>query len=165
MRGAARGLASRLRAAWSSVSSDPADAEANRTQTGYQNGGNPERSAYQGSGVSARDSGEEQAAGDRAPQGTGPPLADRRADSSVPPLLRNAAAWCWRLLLVAAVVYLAFKVADALRLVVIPLIAAMLLSALLQPLTGLLRRLVCPPWPRPGARCSPRRPCSSASGH
>ena len=146
VRGAARGLASRLRAAWSSVSSDPAGPEgsADRTQTGYQNGGNPERSAHQGSGVSARDSGEGQAAGDRAPQGTGPPLADRRADSSVAPLLRNAAAWCWRLLLVAAVVYLAFKVADALRLVVIPLIAAMLLSALLQPLTGLLRRLGLP---------------------
>jgi predicted PurR-regulated permease PerM len=144
VRGAARGLASRLRAAWGSVSSDPAGTEANRTQTGHQDGGNAERSTHQGSGVSARDSGEGQAPGDRGPQGTGPPLADRRADSSVPPLLRNSAAWCWRLLLVAAVVYLAFKVADALRLVVIPLIAAMLLCALLQPLTGLLRRLGLP---------------------
>src|SRR5262249_61594331 len=72
------------------------------------------------------------------------PLADSRADSAVPPLLRNAAAWSWRLLLVAAVIYLTFKVADALRLVVIPLIAALLLSALLQPLTCLLRRLGMP---------------------
>lgn len=63
-----------------------------------------------------------------------------REDSTVPALLRHAAAWSWRLLLVAAVAYLTFKVADALRLFVIPLIAAMLLSALLQPLTALLRR-------------------------
>jgi predicted PurR-regulated permease PerM len=62
----------------------------------------------------------------------------------VPPLLRNAASWCWRLLLVAAVLYLAFKIADALRLFVIPLIAALLLSALLQPLTALLRRAGLP---------------------
>ena len=62
----------------------------------------------------------------------------------VPPLLRNTAAWCWRLLLVAAVLYLAFKIADALRLFVIPLIAALLLTALLQPLTALLRRAGLP---------------------
>jgi predicted PurR-regulated permease PerM len=62
----------------------------------------------------------------------------------VPPLLRNAASWCWRLLLVAAVLYLAFKIADALRLFVIPLIAALLLCALLQPLTALLRRAGLP---------------------
>src|SRR5262249_47312773 len=72
------------------------------------------------------------------------PLADSRADSAVPPLLRNAAAWSWRLLLVAAVAYVAFKIADALRLVVIPLIAALLLCALLQPLTAVLRRAGLP---------------------
>ena len=63
------------------------------------------------------------------------------ADSSVPRLLKAAAAWSWRLILVAAVAYLLFKVADALRLLVIPLIASLLLSALLQPLTRLLRRI------------------------
>jgi predicted PurR-regulated permease PerM len=63
---------------------------------------------------------------------------------AVPPLLRNTASWCWRLLLVAAVLYLGFKIADALRLFVIPLIAALLLSALLQPLTALLRRAGLP---------------------
>ncbi len=62
----------------------------------------------------------------------------------MPGLLRSAAAWSWRLLLVAAVVYLAFKVADALRLVVLPLIAALLLSALLQPLKALLQRIGLP---------------------
>jgi len=63
----------------------------------------------------------------------------------VPNLLRNAAAWSWRLLLVAAVAYVAFKIADALRLVVIPLIAALLLCALLQPLSAVLRRAGLPP--------------------
>jgi predicted PurR-regulated permease PerM len=43
------------------------------------------------------------------------------------------------LLLVAAVVYLSFKVAVALRLLVLPFIAAILLCALLQPLASLLR--------------------------
>jgi predicted PurR-regulated permease PerM len=130
VRGAARGLASRLRAAWSSVSSDPAGTDTKESRTGYRNGGRPESGTYPQNGVSAR--------------GSAVPQADRRADSSVPPLLRNTAAWCWRLLLVAAVIYLAFKVADALRLVVIPLIAAMLLTALLQPFTQLLHRIGMP---------------------
>ncbi|HEX9063943.1 MAG TPA: AI-2E family transporter [Streptosporangiaceae bacterium] len=74
----------------------------------------------------------------------GPAGLGGAAAGAVPPLLRNVAAWCWRLLLVAAVLYLAFKIADALRLFVIPLIAALLLCALLQPLTALLRRAGLP---------------------
>jgi len=66
-------------------------------------------------------------------------------DSQVPRLLQQAAAWSWRLLLVAIVIYLAFKVASALRLVVLPFIAALLLAALLQPLTARLRRVGLPP--------------------
>jgi len=64
--------------------------------------------------------------------------------AQVPSLLQHAAAWSWRLLLVAAVTYLAFKAAVALRLLVLPFIAAMLLTALLQPLTGRLRRAGMP---------------------
>jgi predicted PurR-regulated permease PerM len=81
-----------------------------------------------------------------------PEAAERRlgpailtaADSQVPALLRNAAAWSWRLLLVAAIVYLSFKVAVALRLLVLPFIAAILLCALLQPLTARLARAGLP---------------------
>jgi predicted PurR-regulated permease PerM len=62
----------------------------------------------------------------------------------VPRLLQQAAAWSWRLLLVVIVIYLGFKVASALRLVVLPVIAALLLTALLQPLTALLRRAGMP---------------------
>lgn len=133
VRGAARGLASRLRAVWGSASTGPDD----------------RRSA--GPGPPAPEHGEywpaETApAGPRGRAGRSQDTGGAdRSSTSVPPLLRNAAAWSWRLLLVAAVAYLAFKVADALRLVVIPLIAALLLSALLQPLTALLRRIGLPP--------------------
>ena len=69
-----------------------------------------------------------------------PALAPRAApDAQVPRLLQQAAAWSWRLLLVAIVVYFTFQVALALRLVVLPFIAALLLTALLQPLTARLR--------------------------
>jgi len=54
--------------------------------------------------------------------------------------LRQAAAWSWCLLLTGLVIYVAFRLAVALRLVILPLIAAILLTALLQPLTAWLRR-------------------------
>ncbi|MGH3302942.1 MAG: AI-2E family transporter, partial [Streptosporangiaceae bacterium] len=61
-------------------------------------------------------------------------------DAQVPRLLQQLAAWSWRLLLTGAVIYLAFRFAVELRLVVIPFIAAMLLTALLQPEASWLRR-------------------------
>ncbi len=69
-----------------------------------------------------------------------PALPPAAPDAQVPRLLQQAAAWSWRLLLVAIVVYFAFQVALALRLVVLPFIAALLLTALLQPLTARLRQ-------------------------
>ncbi len=68
----------------------------------------------------------------------------RAADQHVPAPLRTVAAWAWRMLLIAALVYLSFKVAVALRLVVLPFIAATLLCALLQPLVGRLCRAGLP---------------------
>lgn len=61
-------------------------------------------------------------------------------EPQVPLWLQRAAAWAWRLLLVALLLYVAFRVATALRLVVLPCIAALLLTALLHPLTARLRR-------------------------
>jgi predicted PurR-regulated permease PerM len=58
----------------------------------------------------------------------------------VPASLARAAAWAWRLLLIALLLYVSFRVAVLLRLVVLPCIAALLLTALLQPLTARLRR-------------------------
>lgn len=72
------------------------------------------------------------------------PAILQTADSHVPASLMTAAAWAWRILLVAAVIYLAFKVAVALRLLVLPFIAAVLLCALLQPFAGRLMRAGLP---------------------
>jgi predicted PurR-regulated permease PerM len=62
----------------------------------------------------------------------------------VPAFLQRAAAWSWRLIVVGLLVYVAFRVASALRLVVLPCFAALLLTALLQPLTARLRRAGMP---------------------
>src|SRR5439155_20104105 len=66
--------------------------------------------------------------------GSGPPEA-----AGVPRLLAQAAAWSWRILLVGLLIYVGFRVASTLRLVVLPCLAALLLTALLQPLTSRLR--------------------------
>jgi len=52
--------------------------------------------------------------------------------------------WSWRLLLVGLVLYLAFRVASVLRLVVLPCVAALLLTALLHPLLSRFRRFGLP---------------------
>jgi predicted PurR-regulated permease PerM len=69
--------------------------------------------------------------------------AARGADanpSDVPRWLRVSAAWAWRLLLLAALLWVAGKVASLLYLVIVPFAAAILLTALLQPLEARLRR-------------------------
>ena len=60
--------------------------------------------------------------------------------SRVPSWLQTGAAWSWRLLLLAAAIYLVARVLGILYIVVVPCIAALLLTALLQPLTARLRR-------------------------
>jgi predicted PurR-regulated permease PerM len=65
-------------------------------------------------------------------------------EDEVPRALRLVAAWAWRLILVAALIYGAFRIAVTLRLVVLPFIAAILLTALLQPLAARLRRMGMP---------------------
>jgi predicted PurR-regulated permease PerM len=66
--------------------------------------------------------------------GPGGPAAD------VPRWLRVSAGWAWRLLLLAALLYVAGRVASLLYLVIVPIAAAILLTALLQPLEARLRR-------------------------
>jgi predicted PurR-regulated permease PerM len=78
--------------------------------------------------------------------GSLPPPAPGRLprEPPVPALLQRAAAWSWRLLVIGLLIYVTFRVASALRLVVLPCIAALLLTALLQPLTSRLRRTGMP---------------------
>jgi predicted PurR-regulated permease PerM len=62
----------------------------------------------------------------------------------IPSWLQQAAGWSWRLLLIGILLYAAFRLASILRLVILPCIAALLLTALLQPLTLRLRRVGMP---------------------
>jgi predicted PurR-regulated permease PerM len=98
-----------------------------------------------------RDAGQDAGTGDPTNGGHGglsrPQAApgDRIAlEPPVPRALQRAAAWSWRLLVIGLLIYVAFRVASALSLVVLPCIAALLLTALLQPLTARLRRAGLP---------------------
>ena len=75
-------------------------------------------------------------------------VPDRREvvpeQSRVPSWLATGAAWSWRLLLLAIAIYLIARVVGILYIVVVPCIAALLLTALLQPLTSRLRRAGLP---------------------
>jgi predicted PurR-regulated permease PerM len=75
-------------------------------------------------------------------------VPDRRESTAehnrVPGWLQTGAAWSWRLLLLAAALYLIARVIGVLYIVVVPCTAALLLTALLQPLTARLRRAGLP---------------------
>ena len=74
---------------------------------------------------------------DRASGAAGAPVAH---GAEVPRWLQTGAAWSWRLLLLAIAAYIVARVAAVLYVVVVPCAAAILLTALLQPLAGRLRR-------------------------
>jgi predicted PurR-regulated permease PerM len=67
-------------------------------------------------------------------------VAAAPAPDAIPRWLRVSAGWAWRLLLLAGLLYVAGKVAALLYIVIVPFAAAILLTALLQPLTARLRR-------------------------
>jgi multisubunit Na+/H+ antiporter MnhG subunit len=94
------------------------------------------------------DAGQDAGTGEATNGGLGRPRAasgDRIGqEPPVPRALQRAAAWSWRLLVIGLLIYVAFRVASALSLVVLPCIAALLLTALLQPLTARLRRAGLP---------------------
>jgi predicted PurR-regulated permease PerM len=62
----------------------------------------------------------------------------------VPSWLQTGAAWSWRLVLIAVALYIVARVIGVLYIVVVPCTAALLLTALLQPLTARLRRAGLP---------------------
>ncbi|MGX7669571.1 AI-2E family transporter [Plantactinospora sp. DSM 117369] len=89
------------------------------------------------------------AAPEPAPASTpagGEPVADlhpstsSRDDADVPHALRIAAAWSWRLIVIGLVAWALLRVVGTIRIVIIPLAIALLLSALLAPLVSLLLR-------------------------
>ncbi|WP_433613073.1 AI-2E family transporter [Dactylosporangium sp. CA-139114] len=65
-----------------------------------------------------------------------------RDDAEIPHGLRIAAAWSWRLLLLIAAAAVLLWLVGRLKTVLIPLSIALLLSALLAPVMGVLRRRV-----------------------
>jgi putative heme transporter len=70
------------------------------------------------------------------------PSVTSRDDREVPYGLRIAAAWSWRLLVLAIAIAVVLWIVGRLKTVVIPLSIALLLSALLSPMANALRRWV-----------------------
>jgi predicted PurR-regulated permease PerM len=67
-----------------------------------------------------------------------------RDDADVPHGLRIASAWCWRLIVIGVVAWALLRIVGTVRIVIIPLAIAMLLSALLAPAVGWLLRARLP---------------------
>lgn len=63
-----------------------------------------------------------------------------RDDAEVPHALRIAAAWSWRLIVVGLVAWALLRIVGTIRIVIIPVTVALLLSALLAPAVGWLLR-------------------------
>jgi len=76
----------------------------------------------------------------RSSEKTAPALTDAHVTESVAPGMRIAAAWGWRILVVAAVIALIGFIVVLLRDVAVPVFVAILLSALLVPLCNWLQR-------------------------
>lgn len=81
------------------------------------------------------------AASGRSASGRG---RERTAADSVHPLVRQGAEWCWRLLIILVAVLAVAYLAHKLTTVVIPVAIALLAAALLSPLVDLLQRLGIP---------------------
>uniref|UniRef100_UPI0035588956 AI-2E family transporter n=1 Tax=Frankia tisae TaxID=2950104 RepID=UPI0035588956 len=89
-----------------------------------------------------------------APGETAPPPADGgagavqspagRAEEHVPLALRVSAGWSWRLIVTGAAIYILLMVVGRVRIVVIPIIAGLLIAALIHPLAHRLQRLGLP---------------------
>jgi predicted PurR-regulated permease PerM len=62
-----------------------------------------------------------------------------RIDDGLPRAVRVAGAWAWRLILFVLAIYLLFRVIALLDVVVIPVVVAVLLAAMFQPISAWLR--------------------------
>ena len=73
-----------------------------------------------------------------------PPKADVRDENSVEPIVRQTAAWAWRLLVILAAAVAVLWVIAKLEIIVVPLLLALMLSALLVPIVDWLDRRGAP---------------------
>jgi putative heme transporter len=62
------------------------------------------------------------------------------AEDGLPSGIRTAAAWAWRFILLVAAIYVLLRIVGLLRVVIIPVIVAVLLAALFQPASAALVR-------------------------
>jgi putative heme transporter len=65
---------------------------------------------------------------------------DPLGHEAVPRGVQVTAAWCWRLIVIAGALAVGIYVIAALQLVIVPLLVALLINALIQPVAGLLAR-------------------------
>jgi predicted PurR-regulated permease PerM len=70
----------------------------------------------------------------------GPVVSAVPVEPQVPAALRVTAGWSWRLLVVGTMIYILLMAVDRIRVVVIPVIAGLLISALINPVASALRR-------------------------
>ncbi|ANI37486.1 AI-2E family transporter [Mycolicibacterium vaccae] len=75
---------------------------------------------------------------------SGPPSFDTFADASVSPLVRKAAAWSWRLLLIFGAVVALLWLVLRLEILFVPVALATILAALLMPVVDFLDRRGAP---------------------
>ncbi|KPM54801.1 AI-2E family transporter [Frankia sp. CcI49] len=68
----------------------------------------------------------------------------RRAEQHVPVALRVAAGWSWRLIVIGTAVYILSMMVGRVRTVVIPVIAGLLIAALIHPLAQRFQRMGLP---------------------
>jgi len=61
-------------------------------------------------------------------------------DDGLPRGVRTAGAWAWRIILLVTAAYLLIRVVGVLRVVVIPVVVALLLAAMLEPIAAALRK-------------------------
>jgi predicted PurR-regulated permease PerM len=71
-------------------------------------------------------------------------MPSRADDDSVEPIVRKAAAWAWRFLVLMAAVVAVFWMFKRLEIIVVPLLVALMLSALLVPVVDWLDRRGAP---------------------
>lgn len=72
------------------------------------------------------------------------PASDFVADDAVPPLVRKAAAWSWRLVAIAALAYVVLTVIKRIEVIIVPVAIAIMVSALLVPMVDWLDRRGAP---------------------